>query len=338
MPQLPLATISRLGRRRHRRPSTVASSWPGPVPQLAPNADGRRGRRLEQRHRGLGRDAHHGAAVGVEAQGHDDRQAGRRPRRPRRPRPPRPRTWSRSTARRRRPRPAPAPARRRRRRPRPWSWRPAARRARRSGPIEPATSTGRPAASATPRATAAAARVELADPVLRLVQLQPLAGAAEAVGQDDVGAGRRRSRDAPRRPARDAARSRAPGCRRWRGRARTGPCPCHRRPAAPAAPPAATARSAMLRPRSPWRAGAAGCPPRSSARWHAAARAAAAGSRGARACRHRASARFRLVVRRQPSHTRRSASSRHTPMQGDGMSPTKLTAAGFRAPRHQAAR
>jgi hypothetical protein len=31
--------------------------------------------------------------------------------------------------------------------------------------------------------------VELVDPVLRVVQLEPVAGAAEAVGQDDVGAG-----------------------------------------------------------------------------------------------------------------------------------------------------
>ena len=49
----------------------------------------------------------------------------------------------------------------------------------------------------------------------------------------------------------------------------------------------------MPRPRSPWHAGAADCPPRSSARSHAAARAAAGGSGDARACRPRASARFR---------------------------------------------
>ena len=45
----------------------LPAAAPGPMPQLAPKATGRGGRRGEQGHRRLGRHAHHGPAVGVEA-------------------------------------------------------------------------------------------------------------------------------------------------------------------------------------------------------------------------------------------------------------------------------
>ena len=48
--------------------------------------------------------------------------------------------------------------------------------------------TGRPALSASARAFAAGGHIDLAHPVLGLVQLEPVAVAAEGVGQDDVGA------------------------------------------------------------------------------------------------------------------------------------------------------
>ena len=56
------------------------------------------------------------------------------------------------------------------------------------GPTDPATTTGRGAASATSRASSAARLVELEHAVLGVVQLQPVPVAAERVREDDVGA------------------------------------------------------------------------------------------------------------------------------------------------------
>ena len=57
------------------------------------------------------------------------------------------------------------------------------------GPIEPADDDRAAAASASARALARRRNVDLADPVLGIVQLEPMAVAAERIGQDDVGAG-----------------------------------------------------------------------------------------------------------------------------------------------------
>ena len=57
------------------------------------------------------------------------------------------------------------------------------------GPIEPATTTGRAAASAIVARNLGGALVDLEDAILRLVQLHAVAVGAKAVGQDDVGAG-----------------------------------------------------------------------------------------------------------------------------------------------------
>ena len=57
------------------------------------------------------------------------------------------------------------------------------------GPIEPATTTGRPAASATARASSAPALLISKTRSFGLVQLQPRRVGAERVGEDDVGAG-----------------------------------------------------------------------------------------------------------------------------------------------------
>ena len=57
------------------------------------------------------------------------------------------------------------------------------------GPTEPATMTFRPALSATRAGDLGGPPVELVDAVLRVVQLQPVARAAEGIGEDDVGAG-----------------------------------------------------------------------------------------------------------------------------------------------------
>ena len=57
------------------------------------------------------------------------------------------------------------------------------------GPIEPATSTGRPAPSAAVRAADRGGPVELLDAVVEAVELEPEGGAAERVGQHDVGPG-----------------------------------------------------------------------------------------------------------------------------------------------------
>ena len=164
-------------------------------------------------------------------------------------------------------------------------------------------------------------QVELGDPVLGLVQLEPMPGAAEAVGEDDVGAGL----DEAAMHVGDALgmqrRSRARGCRRSTRPRANRPVPM---------PPSASStglrcqqrsrKLVMIRQRSPWRAAAAGCPRRWSARPPGAARAAAAGSRAARACRHRASARFPAWSAGIPRTAAGSRSSRQTPMQGDGIS------------------
>ncbi len=57
------------------------------------------------------------------------------------------------------------------------------------GPMEPATTIGRRAASATRARELRGALVDLEHAVLGLVQLQPVAVGAEGVGEDDVGAG-----------------------------------------------------------------------------------------------------------------------------------------------------
>ena len=57
------------------------------------------------------------------------------------------------------------------------------------GPTEPATTTGRPAASATARAFSAASRFSSRVRVLEIVQHQAPAVGAEGIGEDDVGAG-----------------------------------------------------------------------------------------------------------------------------------------------------
>ena len=56
-------------------PSTVATSSEAPTPQLAPIATGWVPSEAVECAKGLGRDAHHGAAVGVEAHGGDERQS-----------------------------------------------------------------------------------------------------------------------------------------------------------------------------------------------------------------------------------------------------------------------
>ena len=182
----------------------------------------------------------------------------------------------------------------------------AARSARPWGPSSRRPATGRPAASATPRASRAAAALSSATrswawcsfsrcrvPPKLLVRMMSEPAATKPRCTAATRSGWRTFHSSGLSPVDEA-------------RGRTGRCPCRRRRAARAATPAAIPRSAMIRQRSPWHAGAADCPPRSSARSPAAARAAAAGSRAARACRHRASARFRCVVRRQPSHSRRA--------------------------------
>ena len=57
------------------------------------------------------------------------------------------------------------------------------------GPTEPATITLRPALSATRAGDLGGLLVQLVHAVLRMVQLQPVARAAEGIGEDDVGAG-----------------------------------------------------------------------------------------------------------------------------------------------------
>ena len=57
------------------------------------------------------------------------------------------------------------------------------------GPTDPATTTGRPAASATARACLGRQSVQLAGARLGAVQGEAAPVAAKTVGQDDVGAG-----------------------------------------------------------------------------------------------------------------------------------------------------
>ena len=156
-PALALAMTIASGRRAVM-PSTETRRSEAPTPQLAPNASGAASKPVEQLGVGLGREAHHGAAGGVEARGrgvgHAERARGARPRRgfPRAP------TWSRSRRRRRR-----------------LAFRPSICSAKTSaasssvsgpsgasrspvGPTEPATTTRRPALSATSRAISAASR------------------------------------------------------------------------------------------------------------------------------------------------------------------------------------
>ena len=163
-----------------------------------------------------------------------------RRRRPRPRAPPRPR-WSRSTADRSRLRRALPPARRTPPRPSAWSSAPIGAKISPVGPIEPATSTGRPAASATARASRAAARFSSATRPSAPCSIRRAAVAAEAVGQDQIRAGLDEAlvhRLHARRPARG---SRAPASPRSPALARTGWCPWRRRRAGRAWWPAARA-------------------------------------------------------------------------------------------------
>ena len=199
------------------------------------------------------------------------------------------------------------------------------------GPIEPATTTGRPAASATPRATRAAAQVQLGHPLLGLVQLQPMPAAAEAVGQDDVSAGldeaAMHGRDPLGMP--DVPQLRAvAGRQAQREQAGTHPTVGEQhRPRREQRIQGRHGQTALTLARRRGRLSAGLVRPtarrrsRSSCRMSSRSGVSAYGQRA-----------ISCVVRMQPSHRRRPTSRRQTPIQGDGMSLEKLTRAP--GPRH----
>ena len=144
--------------RRAVMPSTETRRSAAPTPQLAPNASGAASKSSNSSAIGLGAEAHHGAPRGVEARGCDIGHAERaRGARPRRGFPPAP-TWSRSRRRRRRRPSGPRSVRRTPRRASSSVSGPSGASRSPVGPTEPATTTGRPALSATARAISAARR------------------------------------------------------------------------------------------------------------------------------------------------------------------------------------